>query len=330
MSSNPPVYYNYIVKSGDTLSGIIHKMYGQSPSSPGYHQSLNFLLSLNPQIKNPNSIYPGNIIHLGLIPESHQKVGRVTAQSHTPLQPSGIKIPQNATPVKVSPQDADCFWALAWLENNSNDFVIPGSIMTGATSNLLSPGNTSLITKISDLYAEYKKGIITKGQYDYQRKVVLEQLKKNVGPMEKLLFGNKTAREAIRIARGGGVPTTAFIERNFQRLSRVASYGKYGGIVLTGVGLAASCAQIANTKDKHEKNEIFVDTMASTIVGAGTGVLVGIFLVSNPIGWGAALVLAIGSAAVSYTAGKVAVATYDAFGNQIDIVNGVGVDKVCR
>ena len=208
--------------------------------------------------------------------------------------------------------------------------MIPGSVIAGATSNLLSPGNTSLITKVSDLYAEYKKGIITKAQYNYRRIVILEQLKKNIGPMEKMLFGDKTTREAIRIARGGGVPATAYIERNFQRLSRVASYGKYGGIILTGVGLAASCAQIANTKSRHEKNEIFVDTVSSTIVGGVGGYLVGLFLISNPIGWGTALVLAAGVTAASYFAGKTFSAAYDLYGNRVDFVNGLGVDRVCK
>jgi len=58
---------------------------------------------------------------------------------------------------------------------------------------------------------------------------------------------------------------------------------KHGGIVLTGVGLTAACMQIANAQ---EKNEIFVETIASTIAGVGLGFAIGVFLISNPIGWG--------------------------------------------
>jgi hypothetical protein len=43
-----------------------------------------------------------------------------------------------------------------------------------------------------------------------------------------------------------------------------------------------------------------------------------------------ALVLATGSAAVSYGAGKVAVAAYDASGRKIDFINGTGVGGICQ
>jgi peptidoglycan endopeptidase LytE len=44
----------YIVKKGDTLSGIAVK----------HHTTLDKLRALNPQIKNPNLIYPGDAIRL--------------------------------------------------------------------------------------------------------------------------------------------------------------------------------------------------------------------------------------------------------------------------
>ena len=44
----------YIVKKGDTLSGIAAK----------HHTTLDKLRALNPQIKNPNLIYPGDAIRL--------------------------------------------------------------------------------------------------------------------------------------------------------------------------------------------------------------------------------------------------------------------------
>jgi len=94
--------------------------------------------------------------------------------------------------------------------------------------------------------------------------------------------------------------------------------------------LDAACAQIANTIDRKEKNEVFVDTVFSTFAGAGTGYLVGAFLISNPVGWGTALVLAVGTAAASWTMGKAAVVAYDKWGNKVDLVNGLGIERVCR
>ena len=62
----------------------------------------------------------------------------------------------------------ESFWALAWLEQNSNYLTIPGGTALGASGNLLSPANVGLINAVSDHYADYKSGGISKGQYDYR------------------------------------------------------------------------------------------------------------------------------------------------------------------
>ena len=52
---------------------------------------------------------------------------------------------------------------------------------------------------------------------------------------------------------------------------------KHGGIVLTGVGVAASCVQIADADSNKKKNEIFIETLASTTIGAAGSYAVGCF-----------------------------------------------------
>ena len=58
--------------------------------------------------------------------------------------------------------------------------------------------------------------------------------------------------------------------------------------------------------------------------------MIGLFLVSNPVGWGTAIVLAVGSAALSYGSGKLARYTYDTTGSQIDFVSGSGIGRICK
>src|SRR5690606_19445642 len=102
--------------------------------------------------------------------------------------------------------------------------------------------------------------------------------------------------EAIRIARAGGIPATHNVTRYAARLSHISKAAGLGGaVVLSGASLAAGCMQIGATRNRMEKNEIFWETTVST----GVGVVLGFCLMSNPAGWGLALVLAAGSAAVS-------------------------------
>lgn len=230
----------------------------------------------------------------------------------------------------VSRQDEADFWLLSWLAERSNHLVIPGSVALGAQTNLLSPGNVRLIEQVSDLYADYKAGLITKGQYDYRRKQSLDRLRQNIGPFDRWLFGNQTPHEVVRIARHGGVPATQNIQNQASRLTRLAAYGKSGGYVLAGVGVVASCREIANSDSRQEKNEIFVETVAGTTAGAVTGFAVGLFLVTNPVGWGTAVVLAAGSAAVGYASGRFSRTAYTLSERKVDFVSGLGVDALCQ
>lgn len=328
-------YYEYRVRGGDSLSNIIVQFFGIGPKNPGYTKHLNHIRSLNPQIKDPNSIRAGSLLRLGVIPPAKPVVAQTPARPAATQPPASIARPAATLPREfmlkdVSRQDEADFWLLSWLAERSNHLVIPGSVALGAQTNLLSPGNVRLIEQVSDLYADYKAGLITKGQYDYRRKQSLDRLRQNIGPFDRWLFGNQTPHEVVRIARHGGVPATQNIQNQASRLTRLASYGKSGGYVLAGVGVAASCREIANSDSRQEKNEIFVETVASTAVGTGLGVAAGIFLVSNPVGWGTALVLAVGSAAVSYGAGKAARRSYTLSGTNVDFVSGAGVDTVCR
>jgi len=308
------------------LSAIIFKMFGSTPSDQGYQVAVMHLMLLNKHLKDPNKIFAGEILNLGVIPSFSVPINPLVQNSQKPLVPdSSLPITKN-----VNPQDSERFWVLSWLEKNSNLLSIPGGIAFGATGNLLSPANVGMVTEVSDLYAEFKSGNITKNQYNYRRTLALNRLKKNIGPMEKLLFGNNTTHQSIRIARSGGVPATSHIAKHAKKLNNLAKVSKFGGVALVGVGLTASCMQIANTTDKSEKNEIFVEAITSTSVGVLGGVIVGIFLVSNPIGWGAALVIAVGSTAISYGAGKLGRTMYDIYGNKIDIVSGMGVSKICK
>ena len=291
------LYYEYRIKSGDTFSGILHRMFGRTSS---YAEMAGHVLALNPQISNPDAIRAGDMLRLAELPASSQPKPAIKTFMKTRVhpRPSQIKPPTFVTQA-VHPHDAEEFWALAWLEHNANFLTIPGSMILGSSGNLLSPGNVGLINDVSDQYAKYKSGKITKAQYDYRRKKSLDQLKRNIGPIEKLLFGQNTTHESIRIARAGGVPATAHIAKHVDRLKILSNMSKAGGFVLVGVGLTSACMQIASTTDIKEKNIIFVETITNTTLGTFGGYIVGLFLVSNPIGWGAAIVLAVGTTAAA-------------------------------
>jgi len=61
-------FYEYKIKPGDTFSGIIFHMFGQTTSDSRYQTSKQHLLALNPKITDPNFIRAGDVLRLGLLP----------------------------------------------------------------------------------------------------------------------------------------------------------------------------------------------------------------------------------------------------------------------
>lgn len=321
-------YYSYQVRPGDSLSKIVHDLYGIPPSDqPRRNVAVKRLLALNPQIKNADLIHPGQQLRL-----TELSLAEMDAQCRRPALPSPKAPGQPAAPlvpVPAVPEEAASFAALSWLEHNANWLTVPGGILAGAGSNLFHSANTHLIDDLERLYQRYQMGAMTRGQYDYQRSKLIKELARRIGPVEKLVFGGKTSAETLRIARAGGVPATANIAARSRQLQNLARLSKHSGILLAGVGLAAGCMQIASTENTAEKSQILVETASGTLAGFGVGVAVSFFLISNPVGWGVSLVLAVGGVAASLAVGKGAVAIYDKFGNEYDVVGAVGVDKLC-
>jgi hypothetical protein len=308
-----PLYYEYAVQPGETITTIIHKLYGWSPPTRRYGEILDAIKALNPEVPNLHNLWPGTVL-------------RVSDRAPAVLVPPGPLF-LSASP---DPAERRQMWAMAWAER-SGLLLAPGAVAMGTAANLLSEGNLALLRQVGDEYAAYKAsgGRITKGQYDHRRRVLVRQFADHAGPMEKLLFGGARTQEEIRIARAGGVPYDANIQRQVGRLRQLGKAAGAGGILLGGVGVTAACYQIAHTVGQKEKNEVFVDTVTSTVLGAWTGYAVGVFVLSNPVGWGVALLLAAGGTIGSLAAGKLAAIGYDTLGSPIDFVSGLGIDKVC-
>lgn len=331
-----PDYYEYRIKPGESLSLIVAKFYGIGPRSPQYQKCLQNILAINPHIKNANLIREGSLLRL--LPTPLSAMEKPITLNRQPVIPTLLRRPSESvisadTPEflldGVSKEDEINFHLLSLLAARSEMPLFGANLAQGMITGLINPRVNRILPEINNLYVDYKAGKLTKGQYDYRRKLKIQELKAAIGPVDRFLFGTST-NNAIRIARGGGVPATSYITKHSNHLKKVASYGKYGGYVLAGASVAAGCMQIADTDSRQEKNEIFVETVTGTTAGLFLSAAVTIFLVSNPVGWGTALVIGAGSAAAAYTAGKVTRKAYTVSGASVDFVSGMGVDKVCK
>lgn len=307
----------YDVRRGDTLLAIVHDQYGLYGAQA--RQVVDQILKDNPEIASPDLIYPGQPVLLRF--------------------PAGVG--NAAIPIDQDLENAKSAWCQApkaeqeEMADTSYVYRALGLGLTGGGAALkgmedLLSSNIRPIEEIAESYNSYRQGKMTKGQYDYARKKAITAFKDRIGPAEKLLFGRKSANQALRMKPGGGVNATKPFISQVDKISKVSKHAARGGVILTGVSLAASCSQIARTPEPVAKDRIAVEALAGTAVGAGTGIAIGFFLVSNPVGWGVAIAIGVGTAAAGYFAGKGASVIYDRHFSEVRVVEVLKIDRVCR
>lgn len=338
-------FYNpvlYTVKQGDTLSNIITRYYDVSYGSDQYQYALAQVMYHNPQVNNPNSIRPQQLILL--VPmrpssgaamcfadkgdaQSNNGIGVRTPTANA-LQGNSIGFYQQHIP--QDPQEREMFWALSWMHENYGILSTAAGAGAGSLGGLVGKQNTLLIQEVESEYRQYKQGQISKGVYDYRRQQALKKFATRLGPFEKVLLNGQSARQAIQINRTKSLPATANITNHLARLNKLSKLASRGGVILTGAGVAMGCYDIANAKTQQEKNEIFVETAIGSTVSVAAGWALGAFLISNPVGWATILVLGTAAAIGSYAAGKEARSLYNLSEHKIDIVSTLRVDQICK
>jgi len=307
----------YRIKPGDTLTKIIATEYGANRKYQ--NEIIKQIQTDNPEITDPNIIKGDQLILLNQYSHNNP-FANMPASSDINIAKANwttTSLPTKNAMVEISP-------IYNYLNLGS---LGVGANLAAVTS--LFKSNTYILNDIPQAYTDYKAGKITKGQYDYLRKQRLDKFKKHLGPIQKLLYGNKTPHEVFRISQKKSIEATKKMTQNIKNLSRVADIASKGGLVLTAAGIASSCHQIANTPDRVQKNIIAVESTVSTIIGTGTGFVLGIFLITTPLGWGAALAIGVGSSALSYFSGRTAGKLYDKHLKSYDIVDTLSIDKVC-
>lgn len=191
--------------------------------------------------------------------------------------------------------------------------------------------NSSLLIEMVENYESFKRGDITKGQYNYRRTKMISQFSSRLGPTNFLLNGRADPREVLRISRGKGAPSTEAITQQINKMNRLSKVASRGGVALSVVGLGVACHEMAHAGTQQEKNEILVESVGGILGGvAFAGVAtVGLILMATPIGWVAALAVGVGSAIAGYLGGKGAKKLYDLGGREVDLAGSLGISEMC-
>ncbi len=311
----------YQVQVGDSLSKIIRRYYGVLPLS---RQSsiIETILLENPEIKNPDRIYPGQVLLMD-VPIQYCEPGDI----HTPV------IEADNDTVKTLKENLQ---NTTPQERNMISHLAPIMIGTGSANlsmiEYTFKTNAPLISEIAESYNNYKNGQITKGQYDYQRRKNISRLKQKLGPTKLAINHKKPLNEILRISRKKTTSPVHVLNNQTKQMTQLSRLAAKGGTVLSVVGLGVACYDIAHTDNQQQKNEILVENIGSLAGGLlyGTAVTTALILMATPVGWIAALVIGAGGILASYTAGQAAKKLYSSYGSTIDLVSAAKLNGICN
>ncbi len=316
-SRTQDLYFHHVAP-GDTLSGIINSYY---PGNINRMKSqIEQVLIDNPTIKNPNIIKPGQLVVLR------------TASSNMCLAPVEFKETNKVKQLWsiMSPETQKAIKQTAPVYNGLTLGLAGGGTALFTLEKTLK-SNMSYLHGIPDAYKEYKSGAMSKYEFDKIRQLKLNQYTHNIGPMvDKAIYGDKKLKNAFKLKPGRSLNPTKSMTQHLNKLSKISNAASKGGVVLAGVGLAASCYQVSQAETLTEKNEIAVKAISSTISGIFVGGIATILLVGTPVGWGIILAVGVGSAAISYGTGEVTGYIYKSQFSDTDIVNSLGITRVCN
>lgn len=313
----------YRVKPGDTLHGIL-KRYHHGISEQALLPLVRQVQADNPRITNPDFILPDQLISLTIpqqycsVPTPHHRLETIRAEDTQWIE------------------ELEQTWTHSTREERDiMSILLPATIGLGSAS--MSTVNTTFKNSVPLLhgmvgnYEQYKAGQVRKGQYDYRRQRMVNQVTARLGPTSLLLNGRKAPSEVLRISRKKGTTPTANIEAQIKKMQKTIRTARGGGVLLTGVSLGIACNQIANASSQHEKNEVFVETAGGVVAGVifSLGASITLLAMATPVGWVGGLVIGVGSAVAGYVGGKAGLTLYDITGKKVDFVSSLSIDAAC-
>ncbi len=294
------------VKPGESLSAIVLRYY-----QPLGHQALMAIIGQivrdNPQIRNPNLIYPRQLLRLR---SPFRVVERNYSEVEDVFESNRIWQSLSETEKQVVTHHEGLLHAIAETATGIHGTAhgLAGALHDGK----------HLVEELIHKYASYKKGEITKGAYDYFRRTKLRHFQGKVGPtMNRWLYQESKASKIFRITQGearafakqigSGIEAGARpLSRQLGKLGKIAKFSHGIAVIGNVVDVGVAGVSIFNAWGTAEQNEVICEEGGGVLgswVGTGAATLMFAFCFTGVGALGVAAVVGL-SALGGHMGGK--------------------------
>lgn len=327
----------YNVTPGDQLFQIMSDHYGRGRFLEKKEILLRHVRQANPHIPNIDLIFPDQSvalpIYLGneiveaqpvLTEPVSARVGQVCRVFQgADAQTTGVL--QTLNDFAIGANDFASGYA-DYLKDNGNALNVLGTSYSAVGSRAKAAASAYAMRtgEVAASYRLYKQGAITKGAYDYQRRLILDATDRQFGVLRKTVGstvgkGPAATRSVFRMSMN----ETKVLQSSddTMRLAKgVSSRAKIAGRAFIGLTVAVAAVQAVNAETPRESTIIVAEAAGNVGATLAAGVVTAL-LISNPVGWTAC----IGIAAISMGAGMlggemgkaIGEAAFDSFGDKV-------------
>lgn len=259
-------YVFYEVKSGDQLFAILHQHYGDRQFATGKSRLIEGVRAFNPQITDINRIFPGQVI---MLPTTSDNTTLPAAQLARDI-PSCMLLSQTLSSYDSQTRDG-LKGALGHLAENAGDQFLTA----------VEKATKSAVPEIRGIALDYYRkeaGMLTRGQYDYARRLHVENVSRRLGAFHQLINPGRQPNEVLRISRNATMRTGAIIEEANQ-LARISRVAKAGGQVLLAANILATAAEIGLADNDEERTTLLIDSVSGVLGG-----MLAVAVIGTPVG----------------------------------------------
>lgn len=277
----------YEVKPGNTLHGIALSHYGRVPFLADRNTLTRLIMANNPQLMNPDRIFPGQVIMLPDLQTACQPDPRPPA----PMVSASARI---ATDLTHLPAESRDFIGIinpeAIAREAGKGFI---ELVEGVTTEMI-PEMRSIALN----YYRKEMGTLSRNQYNYRRALSIKKIDSGLGPLQKLINPGRKPGEVLRVKPHAVVRTGAILDE-VNTLSRIGNLSRRGLVVLKWVDLGIKAADVHLAASNTERTAIVMDAAAG-FAGAAAGTTLAVIMIGTPVGWiGMTAVIAISALAGS-------------------------------
>lgn len=247
----------YRVQQNDQLFKIVREHYGSAAFLSNKDDIVATVLSNNPDIRNIDRIFPGQVIMLPDMTAQDAAVRAAPHERNNMMINKASKMSRELTLMSEEETDFVRSINFANVAKSTTAGMAEGFIKQVAN---ITQDSSEHIHKIVRDHWRMQSGMISPYQNWDRRVRHIQSLDKQLGVLQTVIHPNRSIWEVLRLDRADGIRPYANLEDEINKLKRINSMARNGGAILTMAKIADGGFRAGMAGSDRQRGVVLLDT----------------------------------------------------------------------